>query len=107
MSTREMAKGLLQTCKSLRHLSTSAICLSSGSGMYYCSDHAWIQQGYRARLLLRATCKEHVFFSCDFCASVCRGCNRLGSMALDRRNHQAVPEAQQCKRLQPDVLGCF
>ncbi|CAK0783484.1 hypothetical protein CVIRNUC_006683 [Coccomyxa viridis] len=31
MSTREMAKGLAKTCKALRHLSTSAICLSSGS----------------------------------------------------------------------------
>ena len=40
MSTHEMAKGLVQTCKSLRHLSTSAVCLSSGSGTCCRSDSA-------------------------------------------------------------------
>ena len=46
MSTREMAKGLVQTCKALRHLSTSAICLSSGSGMCYRSGHVYLQRYY-------------------------------------------------------------
>ena len=46
MSTREMAKGLVQTCKALRHLSTSAICLDSGSGMRYRSHHAYLQRTY-------------------------------------------------------------
>ena len=46
MSTREMAKGLAKTCKALRHLSTSAICLSSGSGMCYRSGHAQLQRTF-------------------------------------------------------------
>ena len=61
MSTPEMAKGLVQTCKALRHLSTSAICLTLGSGMRYRSDYTFSERTY-----LHACCQGRNILSVSF-----------------------------------------